>query len=301
MLGSACSDDKDEPTPTICPTVTIPDDAVDLSADETANCYIAAPGSIITFSTRYKGNSTTLETGEVAGVKLLWTDTRGLVKDLQFAGDACQAIAWLDDLEGNAVIAATDADDNVLWSWHLWITDFDPEADSFTTPANANGTTWTFMSRNIGALSATPADGYATHGLIYQWGRKDPFPAPATFTELDENYNYVGGKDGETALYDIEGNQLDPISSLTQYHGTVDLSIANPMTYYAMTYIHTGEMDEYDEEIVLNDPLTGDWTSPSDADLWGGVSFKKRIYDPCPPGWKVPVCDADGATPYDWL
>ncbi len=301
VLGTACSDDNNDPTLTTCPTVTIPEDAINLSADETANCYIAAPGSIITFSTKYKGNSTTLETGNVAGVKLVWADTRGLVKELQYAADDCQAIAWLDNLEGNAVVAATDADGKTLWSWHLWVTDFDPEADAFTTPANANGTTWTFMNRNLGALSATPADGFDTHGLIYQWGRKDPFPAPTTFTELDENYNYVGGKDGEAALYDIEGNRLASIRSMTQFHGTVDLSIANPMTYYAMTYIHTGEMDEYDEEIVLNDPLTGDWTSPSDDDLWGGVSFKKSIYDPCPPGWKVPVCDADGATPYDWL
>ena len=52
------------------------------------------------------------------------------------------------------------------------------------------------------------------------------------------------------------------------------------MTFYAMTYTHTGEMDEYGEEIVINDPVTGDWTDPSDDDLWGGESGKKSIYDP---------------------
>ena len=38
------------------------------------------------------------------------------------------AIVWTGELSGNAVIAATDADGNTLWSWHLWITDYDPDA-----------------------------------------------------------------------------------------------------------------------------------------------------------------------------
>ncbi len=301
ISNTACSNEDREPNPPGTSEVTIPEDAVNLSEKETANCYIAFPGSVVTFSTRFKGNSTTLETGNVTGIKLLWTDTKGLVTNLKLATGSKQAIVWLDQHEGNALVAATDDSGNILWSWHLWVTDYNPQNNIFTTPANANGTQWSFMDRNLGALSATPADGYKTHGLLYQWGRKDPFPAPANYTELDDNYNYISGKNGEVALYDIEGNKLASIGSSTQYHGTIDLSVANPMTYFAMTYIHTGEMDEYGEEIVLNDPLTGDWTTPSNDDLWGGVSFKKSVYDPCPPGWKVPVCDANGATPYDWL
>ena len=29
--------------------------------------------------------------------------------------------------------------------------------------------------------------------------------------------------------------------------------------------------------------------------------MQKTIYDPCPVGYKVPVCDAEGNTPYDWM
>ena len=29
--------------------------------------------------------------------------------------------------------------------------------------------------------------------------------------------------------------------------------------------------------------------------------MKKTIYDPCPVGYKVPVSDADGNTPYAWM
>ena len=52
------------------------------------------------------------------------------------------------------------------------------------------------------------------------------------------------------------------------------------MTFYAMTYTHTGEMDEYGEEIVINDPVTGDWTDPSDDDLWGGGAERNQSTTP---------------------
>lgn len=275
-------------------------DADILSSAETANCYIARPGSKVAFSTSVKGNSEE-STGNVAGVRLVWQDSRNLMKSLQYASTEKMAVASLGDQPGNALVAAIDADGKTLWSWHIWVTDFDPDASAYTTPANEYGTTWTFMDRNLGALSASPDDGFATHGLIYQWGRKDPFPAPTGETLLDENYNYIDGMDGETMLYDMDGNALPKINGLAEAHGSLQKSIENPMTFYYMTYEHTGELDEYGQEIVLNDPRTGDWTDMSNDDFWGGVSGKKSMYDPCPPGWKVPVSDAGGNTPYAWL
>lgn len=275
-------------------------DATLLSEDETANCYIVKPGTKAAFSVAVKGNSE-VSVGDVAGVSLVWQDAKGLVKKLQYADSEKMAVVEISDNSGNALVAALDAAGNILWSWHLWVTDYDPEVSAYTTTANASGTTWTFMDRNLGAMSATPTDGFATHGLIYQWGRKDPFPAPVCETQLDEQYNYIDGMDGEATLYNIEGKELTKIKDMADIHGSLEKSIANPMTFYYMTYNFTGEKNEYGEEIVLNDPLTGDWTDTSDDDFWGGVSGKKSMYDPCPPGWKVPTCDADGNTPYDWL
>ena len=86
-----------------------------------------------------------------------------------------------------------------------------------------------------------------------------------------------------------------------KFHGTIEKSIQNPAVFYAMTYKHTGVEDEYGEEIVENDYKTGDWVDVSNDDYWGGESRKKTIYDPCPVGDRVPVCDAGGNTPYAWL
>lgn len=275
----------------------IPADAVNLSAEGTANSYIVVPGSTAWFDATHKGNSQTETTGDIAGVKLVWQTEKSLVTRLEFDAAAGAICAWTSDTPGNALVAATDADGKILWSWHLWITDYNPDND-YTTEPNASGTTWTFMSRNLGAVS-TERGSFDNFGMLYQWGRKDPFPGAASFTVMNEDYTYE--VDGEPELYDIDNNVLPKISSKTEFHGTIELSVQNPDVFYAMTYKHTGEMDDYGEEIIENDYPSGDWVDVSDDDYWGGESMKKTIYDPSPVGYMVPVCDADGNTPYEWL
>lgn len=72
--------------------------------------------------------------------------------------------------DGNAVIAVKDAGGNILWSWHIWVTGYDPNNEYDTWCIGVK-----MMNRNLGALSKEPEDGALTHGLLYQWGRKDPF------------------------------------------------------------------------------------------------------------------------------
>lgn len=171
-------------------------------------------------------------------------------------------------------------------------------ASLFTTAPNASGTTWSFMDRNLGALTVERGS-FDSHGLLYQWGRKDPFPGTTAFTIMNEDYTYE--VDGEPEVYGIDNRVLPKFGLTAEFHGTIEKSIRNPAVFYAMTYKHTGVEDEYGEEIVENDYKTGDWVDVSNDDYWGGESRKKTIYDPCPVGYKVPVCDADGNTPYAWL
>ncbi len=265
----------------------------------TANCYIVEPNKVIAFNAEFKGNSATEIIEGAAAAKVVWQSKADLVKSIAYNPQNKTIVAEINDIFGNSVVAVTDGAGTILWSWHLWVVDYDPAASLYTTEANASGTTWTFMSRNLGALTEQRGS-FESFGLLYQWGRKDPFPATIDFTVMNPD-DYTYEVDGEPTLYDGEGNALKKIPEYKDIHGTIAKSIQNPMTFYYMTYNHTGEYDENNEEIVKNDYVTGDWTSPSDDDYWGGVSMKKTIYDPCPVGYKVPVCDADGNTPYAWL
>ena len=65
-------------------------------------------------------------------------------------------------------------DGAILWSWHIWY----PEAEV----AGLNSKTgYEVMNMNLGAMHNTPGD-VGSYGLLYQWGRKDPFPAAPTLT-----------------------------------------------------------------------------------------------------------------------
>ncbi len=283
-------------------TIYVPEEisaaAVNLSENGTANCYIVKPGSVVSFETSYKGNSKTEPTGEGSVAKLIWQDTKGLVKTVYFDPELQTAYAEIANSKGNALVAVCDAAGTILWSWHLWICDYDPEKTLFTTDANASGTQWTFMDRNIGATDMNRGSS-GNFGMLYQWGRKDPFPGACAFTIQNEDYSYV--EDGERTLYDIEGKTLPKIKDLAEYHGTIEKSIRQPATFFAMTYKANGNVDESGNPEYDCDYITKDWVDVSDDDYWGGVSGKKTIYDPCPVGYKVPVSDAEGNTPYAWM
>lgn len=51
----------------------------------------------------------------------------------------------------------------VVWSWHIWVTDYNPDSQN-AIPLIHNG--YIFMDRNLGGTG---------DNLYYQWGRKDPF------------------------------------------------------------------------------------------------------------------------------
>ncbi len=166
---------------------------VGLSAGGAANCYVVSAAGSYSFNT-VKGNSLS-SVGEVKSAKVLWENTGEptapevghLVKDVTYNDGVIGFTAT--ENEGNAVIAAYDGENgegNILWSWHIWLTD---------TPKDQvyNNNAGTMMDRNLGATSATPTDGALTYGLLYQWGRKDPFCINKISTNK-ENWNFIEGR-----------------------------------------------------------------------------------------------------------
>lgn len=147
--------------------------AVNLSSAGTANCYIVSETGLYKFKA-VKGNSDT-SVGAVSSVEVLWESFGTSVAPE--SGELVSAVYFQDSYiafqchkifyEGNAVVAAKDAAGNILWSWHLWFTDA-PQSQTYYNNAGI------VMDRNLGATSATPGEVGAI-GLLYQWGRKDPF------------------------------------------------------------------------------------------------------------------------------
>ena len=238
-----------------------------------ANCHIVAPGGTLTISA-VKGNST--EKLYFDNATLVWQDALGMVKSV--AANASEGVIVVNlnsGISGNALVAARQGE-TIVWSWHVWVTDFDPLADPMIYTDKNTGTSYTWMDRNLGARNNTKYD-WGALGLLYQWGRKDPF------MNVDGVHSSISLK-----KYDIDGNQIReavqqrPTYPADDYESTnLQLAIQNPTVFY------TAPSSAW----PIVDWLT-DRADLQNHDLWGGKSGYKTIYDPCPEGWRVPLAGA---------
>jgi hypothetical protein len=177
--------------------------------------------------------------------------------------------------KGNVVLALKDASNEIVWTWHIWITDQpkDVEYDK----SGGDPPIIKFLDRNIGALSVdtflSPA--VDTYGFVYQWGRKDPFIG-GNGVILDEGMNFLSVAGEHTKLnptntWKAGVKGWDRANMLTV--GTIEEAVK-----YPMRFIYNGASSSED------DPA--DWLSVSLPGLWSDE--RKTNYDPCPYGYKVP-------------
>lgn len=335
-----------------------------------SNCFVVKPHSGISFEPYYR-----VETGGIDG-----TDTdeafkftnyldpedptgKKVIKDVQILWQTKDAIGnnSKGDLvkiipneqyplhseitvktnkEGNALIGAFNKDDEIIWSWHIWIRDNDPSnvgnAIVYTTyrwegDKVVNGDTiqgkiyswqqaqddfknelieepsydrvpgYAIMPCNLGALDNEPSNvnNYnavvRTHGMIYQWGRKDPFPAVSrsdssntfeaqstkfTSSSTDPHYDYTNNRkidqtgefgtqtegssasDPKVSFYSVTGNTYNSLEESLKF------SINNPLVYICGTenpsigYTDLGSSKKYFAD--------GDWMREHSNKLWGG-------------------------------
>ena len=239
--------------------------AADLSASGAANCYVV-PGSGLYKFKLVKGNSNE-PVGEVESVRVLWESFGTYVKPSAFElisatskdGDYAVFKVPQQSKEGNAVIAAYDAQDNILWSWHIWLTNDEIMSETYYVKS-ADGfgeeVAGVVMDRNLGALSNEPNE-VGSFGLMYQWGRKDPFVGSAYL--MQNSYAAATRR-----FKDVPGDSD---------YGNQEFATKNPNVFIAGN-----------EE--------GDWLTQKNNGLWRGEAKTKTENDPCPPGWRIP----DGGT-----
>lgn len=250
--------------------------------------------------------------------------------------------------EGNALIGAYNSKGTIIWSWHIWVTPNEPDnlanAVVYTTYRwDKNGIYNTeprvpgygIMPCNIGALDfragdmpdysidpklTFPDDQIRTFGMLYQFGRKDPFPPMIYSTGTEDSNGTLEYEDKYTGDHYANNNRTI-VHKTSAYNATdylfysvlggnqsnpVQYAIAHP-TVYMSGNTTTSDGNSYNRK-------NGDWCGVnfySDG-LWGGTKGsggyaikegrttkahlynnygEKSIFDPCPKGWRVPPGD----------
>ncbi|MBO4417735.1 MAG: BACON domain-containing protein [Bacteroidales bacterium] len=270
----------------------------DLSVNGTANCYVVPKPGEFSFDASVMGNGPDgylweqtqgtdmhlwpyhredvyFDTNDVLPSQafVIWDDNEVITnvvynaetKRISFTatGNKGNALIGLYDKNATAeTVVAKKSRDLAYWSWHIWCTDspkrfiqYDDKEDDYE-----------ILDRNLGATSADPADGEATYGYFYQFGRKDP----------------LKGYDG------IAGDQQKAQQELKH-------SVNHPTYFYKLNTKTTEWFNDSKSSLAT-----------VCADLWGNPAWqfcstanihpfqalrselRKTIYDPCPPGYMVP-------------
>ena len=223
--------------------------ATDISETESANCYIINGGGSYRFKAVRGNSDKALE--NIAFADVVWETTNKTTAPTRFS--MASEVAYSDGYiyvrvpdnvpDGNMLISACDEYGMAIWSWHIWIL-----KDGITDQIWPSGAT--MMDRNLGALSATPGNVLA-NGLIYEWGRKDPFMG-------------IGKANASTSM--AVAGTTTTVTGTTDENGTVEFATSHPTVY-----------------LYKSD---SDWLDSPDPALWS--ASKKTEYDPCPPGYHVP-------------
>ncbi len=260
----------------------------DLSSAATANCYIVPATGDYKFRATVKGNgaadlagiSKTTDAASIAGAALVWA-TYG-TSTAPVSGEMIHRVGYKDGYvffstgdsfhKGNALVAIKDASNTILWSWHLWFTNDNIEGLKKTYPGGA-----VFMDRNLGALSNSFDPSCTVEfGMLYQWGRKDPF-----HNVVRRGSGYVSSNNYTTAYLPAVLGQSETGA------GVVAGAAYSLATMISKPY--EAHYEYYDGSSFDNNS----WASGMTDDLWAA---SKTIFDPCPPGWKVPVTSDWDAT-----
>lgn len=222
----------------------------DLSAAGTANCYMVLKPGKYTFNALTMGNGVDLgstftpvdplltpSTLAPVSAKMIWctgTDKDAVVKNVALAGGKISFETGTAD-EGNAVIAVYDGTDNILWSWHIWRLKTRPaDVVCLKFDKDGNSVPFTMMEYNLGAYNNTPKDA-GSLGLLYQWGRKDPF--------VNANALTVNNTTAAATVGDLPYK--------TAGRSTMDYAIKNPTTF------------------ITNGTAPYDWMTTKNDNLWG--------------------------------
>lgn len=194
-----------------------------------------------------------------------------------------------------AAYAGPDGTGTLLWSWHIWVTDYNPDPTgnaTVLTPASKRKQKYTYnnadqppmMDRNLGAIAgftlADPPknalDMSKANGMDYQWGRKDPFVgsySAVAISSIKGLTSTTTPPKGMLNRFGPDGFTYQPLLSSAS-KTTLQNAYRHPTVFYILNQSAVDWCSEPARIPTL-------WNSPNtDAGL-------KTVNDPCPAGWRV--------------
>ena len=203
-----------------------------------------------------------------ASCEIVWQDYQDLIQDLELVeGGDCKYLRFqvptVPIIGANAVVAIKDSSSNIMWSWHIWVTSEDLSVEEFT---NYTGKVYKMLPVNLGWTWDTTdrLKGKCPH---FQWGRKDPMPPSKAYNS--------------TAIATLYGNKTFAATAFD----TVAESIKRPHNFFIQNADNNNNWNDLTHFYNF-------WDANCNATGASDNVTVKTIYDPCPPGFKIPAARA---------
>ncbi len=249
----------------------------------------------------------------VQSASIYWEDVPGLIESVGIEPGAQPADSKIKVNinkgvgKGNAVVAFK-VDGVIYWSWHIWATDNPSNGTWYAhgTETDINGNLYNiqYMDRNLGATS----NGFLGNqwqksgGLMYEWGRKDPFP-PLVYK--DATFYQISGDAGVMRHKQVDAQNTIPVvvRPFDEIEKNMAYAVKNPITYIVNTestgnwfsnnrYKVAGASPDYKTWDLWSDNAKGGNSNGNSSNA--ALKNESRSYelkselDPCPNGWRVP-------------
>lgn len=228
---------------------------------------------------------------------LVWQDVDGLITNVGKDGDCMTFTVPQSTIrQGNAVLAVKDANNTILWSWHIWVTDYKLGSDD--RKITGSDKEYTIMPYNVGWCDEEVTGNYKARSVkvrftqtgtnaqdsltltqtahkvyklgdnpYYQWGRKDPMRAAVrSFTSS------TASTTTDKTLY-TSGYTYGTEAGTT----TINNAIQRPHIFFTSTYPATWATTYSNLWSANEATFTQLSTTPR----------VKTIYDPSPVGYMV--------------
>ena len=278
--------------------------------------------------------------GHPTRVDVLWQDNPNMISRMFFTEhpdcyicfDVPKNTNLKTPMQGNVVFAAYDHNDKIIWTWHVWITDYDPEEapavqDTYSPYdpikdckiTNATGQEFILQGQNLGWCSGdvnvyegrsaivriTQASGL-TRDITLEQPRieiessgNNPFYQWGRKDPIPAAVNQIGSIVNKT-VYNKDGAPLATPFRTSSTLYTIGQAIQNPNSFVCGGSISNWIAAASDGAAVnycnlWNAQLTGS----SGYTIGDGYKFAKTVYDPCPRGYRIPDPDVFTGMTYD--
>ncbi|HAT61238.1 MAG TPA: hypothetical protein DCS83_01645 [Prevotella sp.] len=293
---------------------------MDLAKGNTANCYVVSAPGTYTFPLVYgnalkndsvntvaftstsssfidhKGNKITqpyiYKNYDPFDAILIWQDAPNLITpaSVQLTGDKHSIQFEIEKnniCQGNAVIAVRDYNLDIMWSWHIWVTDCDITK---TVTMKAASTINKFMPVPLGFCNAETRSSQNSSTYHIKVAQTEGTKTASTDITLGSTTLVLGnsapfyewGRKDPLRIYIGNANTSKPIYNTTY----------NVNTIYSVADIKTSILEPFAWNISIGTTSPDLWNAGNTVSTVNANKTIKTVYDPCPVGFTLPCTAA---------